>query len=136
MLAYIDTSIWITRTEGRPVYRYVIENHLEQLKQEGWRLCTSQAVIMETLYKPYRDKNQDLVTVYTDLFAKTQMLLNYTDLLEDGLRMVQVETLKAMDALHVALALHHGCKKFISTDPDFRNLLSIPVYWIDLSRIS
>jgi len=136
MLAYVDTSIWILYVEGLPDYQNAVETRLEQLKQEGWCFCASQAVMMETLYKPYRENNPGLTTVYIDLFKKTKNLYNYTELFEDGLRIMQSETLKAMDSLHVALAAHYGCERFITTDADFRNLQTVPVLLIDLLHAS
>lgn len=44
----------------------------------------------------------------------------------------QGENLKAMDAIHVAIAIQHGCKRFVSTDPHFKNLKIIPSIWIPL----
>jgi hypothetical protein len=45
----------------------------------------------------------------------------------------QDENLKTMDAIHVAIAVQHGCKRFVSTDTHFKNLKIMPVTWIDLS---
>ncbi len=136
MLAYVDASVWIARTEGRPEFRNIIKSQLRELKQEGWRFCTSKAVMMETYYKPYRDNNQALVAAYTEIFGKTKILPNYSNLFTDALRTMRIETLKAMDSIHVALAAHYHCERFITTDADFRNLLTIPTLVIDLSSAS
>jgi len=136
VLAYVDASIWITRIEGQSAYRNAIIQRMKELKRDGWRFCTSQAAVMETLCKPYRNNDQALATVYAKLFAKTKMLPNYPELFEDGLRIMRTETLKAMDSFHVALAAHYGCEHFITTDADFRNLQTIPVLWIDFSLTS
>lgn len=82
MLAYVDTSIWIAYIEGPLVYQKAIEHHLVQMKQAGWKLCVSKAVIMEALYKPYRDQNNTLINAYSRLFSKMQILPNYTNLFE------------------------------------------------------
>ena len=63
MLAYVDASVWITRVEGLPACQNTIETYLNELKFEGWQFCSSQAVMMETLYKHYRDNNTELLSV-------------------------------------------------------------------------
>ncbi len=133
MLAYVDSSIWIARMEGQPEYQSVIQSQLKELILDGWDLCTSRAVMMETLYKHYRDENQSLITMYNKLFDKTKFLPNYASLFEDAMRIMREETLKAMDSIHVALAAHYDCQRFITTDADFRNLKTILPHWIDLS---
>ncbi len=136
MLAYVDASVWIARVEGKPDYKTTVEERLDGLTRDGWRFCVSKAVLMETFYKPYREKEHALVSVYNELFSKAKMLHDYANLLEDGLRIMKAEHLKAMDSIHVAMALHHGCDGFISTDTDFQNLKSIRSLWIDLSIVS
>ncbi len=134
MFAYVDTSIWIAYVEGLPPYQAMIEMQLEKLRQDGWDFCISQAVMMEILYKPYRENDHALVSVYHNLFAKTKLLPNFLNLLEDGLKIIQFEKLKALDAIHVAFAAKYKCELFVTTDPDFRPLKSLPLYWIDLSQ--
>lgn len=136
MLAYVDSSVWIACTEGRPEFRNIIKSQLRELKQEGWRFCTSKAVIMETLYKPYRENNHALVTVYTKIFGKTKMLPNYPNLFTDAMQIMRTEILRAMDSIHVAHAAHYRCKRFITTDADFRNLKILSSHWIDLSQVT
>lgn len=36
-LAYIDSSIWITRVEGSANYRQILDDKLTSLLQEGWQ---------------------------------------------------------------------------------------------------
>jgi len=133
VLAYVDASVWITRVEGFSTYKNTIETCLDELKLTGWQFCASQAVMIETLHKHYRDNNQALLTVYTELFKKTKILPNYSKLFDDALQIVQNESLKAMDSIHAAIAAHHGCDCIITTDNDFKNLKTVKAYWIDLS---
>lgn len=93
MLAYVDSSIWIARMEGLPEYQSVIQSQLKELKLDGWCLCTSRAVMMETLYKHYRDENQSLIMMYNKLFDKTKFLPNYASLFDDAMRIMREETL-------------------------------------------
>ena len=52
---------------------------------------------------------------------------------EQAIMIAQTENLKAMDAIHIAIAIHHGCQCFVSSDSHFKNLTIIPPVWIDLS---
>ena len=136
MLAYVDASVWIAYTEGLPTYQNNIELYLDRLKTEGWHFGVSQAVMLETLYKPYREKNRHLIDIYVELFANSKFLPNYANLFDEALRIMKEESLKAMDSIHAALAAHYGCQGFVTTDADYRNLKAIPPLWIDLSLIS
>ena len=55
-------------------------------------------------------------------------------LIRSALLIAQTEHLKAMDAIHVAIADHHSCDLFVSSDPHLRHLKIITPYWIDLTK--
>ncbi len=40
-----------------------------------------------------------------------------------------------MDALHIAIALANKCELFVSTDPDFKDMKSLPMHWLNLSKL-
>jgi predicted nucleic acid-binding protein len=124
-LAYVDSL---------PTYQKIINDCLNQLIKEGWLLCASEAVLLEVLPKPYRDKNDRVFNIYDKLFKQTKMLKSLPNVFEIALMIAQGENLKAMDAIHVAIALQHGCKRFVSTDPHFKKLKIMPSTWIDLSE--
>ncbi len=134
-LAYVDTSVWIMRIEGKPPYQSIVEERLQHLEKEGWTFCASELVKMEAFYKPYRSNDTVLIALYDEAFEHTKILKNYPTLLKESLRVMHAERLKTLDALHVSLAAHHGCEQFVTADTDFRNLKTIPVLWIDLSTV-
>jgi predicted nucleic acid-binding protein len=131
-LAYVDSSAWITRLEGLPVYRHTINACLNQLLDEEWVLCSSSIVMLEVFPKLYRNKNNTLIEIYHKLFERTHQLKSFPDIFEQAMMIAQTENLKAMDAIHVAIANHRQC--FVSTDLHFKNLTIIPPVWIDLSK--
>ena len=45
--AYVDSCIWMTRFEGKAVYKRVIEEQLKRLVADGWEFCISEAVFLE-----------------------------------------------------------------------------------------
>jgi predicted nucleic acid-binding protein len=131
-LAYLDSSVWIARVEGLPEYRTILDNVLSELLQDGWQFCVSDIVLLEVLAKPYKQSHAELVSIYHRIFEKTRRLKIPADLFSNALLVVQAEQLNAMDALHIALALHHRCQRVVSTDKHFRGLKAISTVWIDL----
>ncbi|HIE02169.1 MAG TPA: type II toxin-antitoxin system VapC family toxin [Thiotrichaceae bacterium] len=133
-LAYIDSPVWITRFEGFHIYKDVINTQLNVLAKEGWSFCVSEVVLLEVMAKPYQQNNTTVIDTYNDVFGQTTLLKIYPDVFTDALLIAQTEKLKSMDAIHVSIALHNKCRRFVSTDTHFQKLKVIPVTWIDLSQ--
>ena len=133
-LAYLDSAVWISRFEGLPAYKKIINAHLNELSKNGWTFCASEAVILEVMVKPYRDNNTEVTKAYNEVFEQTLLLKELPNVFEIALMIAQGENMKAMDAIHVAIAVQHGCKRFVSTDPHFKNLKIMPSTWIDLTQ--
>jgi len=133
-LAYVDASVWIARIEGKPPYQSIVEERLQSLEKEGWTFCASELVKMEVFYKPYRNNDAVLIALYGEAFTHTKILRNYPILLKESLRVMRTERLKTLDALHISLAVHHGCGQFVTADADFKHLTALPALWINLSR--
>jgi predicted nucleic acid-binding protein len=133
-LAYIDTASWITLIEGKPSHKQVIRKIFRTLKTESWQPCFSEAVLLETLCKPHKDKNHELISIYETVFEGASKFFVYKDLFEDALNFTQKEKLNPMDAIHLAFAHKYNCKLFVTTDSHFKNLNSIKPLWIDLNQ--
>ncbi len=133
---YVDSSVWITYMEGKPAYQRVVDSELTLLERKGWQLCLSDLVILEVLIKPQNENRVQLVDSYKGVFSKGVLLPTFQAVFERSHSLAQENGLKALDAIHVAFAIEYGCELFITTDPDFRFLKSLPVRWIDLSRES
>lgn len=133
-LAYIDSCVYISRFEGIPEYRAVIEHGLQQLARDGWLACSSELVSLEVLLHPLKNGQSELVLHYKNLFRTVKIFTIYPKIFNDALHIAQAENLKAIDAIHVAFAKHYGCQLFVSNDSHFRNLAAITPYWIDLRQ--
>ena len=70
-LAYIDACVWITLVEGLDRYRPPIRAALATLAEDGWELCSSDAVRLEVLVRPLRMKQGKLVDLYRGLLDMT-----------------------------------------------------------------
>jgi len=135
MIAYVDSSVWITRIEGLPACQNIVESRLRNLEREGWTLCASEVIRLEVLYKPYRDNQSAIIALYHRVFSQIDILSNYEGIFQDALSIAPKENLRAIDSIHVALAAHYGCKRFIAADHHFKNLKMLPFYPIDLPAI-
>lgn len=132
-LAYVDSSVWITRFEGLKHYRPVIDEKLEKLALDGWSFVVSEAVALEVLIKPYRNNDISVLHAYRNVFAQCGGVLpSYPEVFSEALDISRLENLKSMDAVHVALALHHQCQCIISADKHFKDLKILPAVWIEL----
>jgi len=130
--AYLDSSVWITRTEGISIYRDMIRSELLSLTKHDWQFCFSDAVILEVLIKPQRLNQMELFNIYKASFMEATQLSVFDSVFQNALLYTQRDGLKALDAIHVAFAVHYGCELFVTTDPDFRSLKSLPLHLIDL----
>ena len=131
--AYIDSCVWITAIEGFPSYQAKIDQTLRQLLEQEWTFCVSDAVMFEILLKPMNEGQADVIAQYRLLFAKMESLNSYPNMFTEALQLAHREHLKGLDAVHLAIALHHNCMLFVSTDSHIRSLQTIRPYWIDLS---
>lgn len=133
-IAYLDSSVWIVRLEGSPIYRQRVKRELLALEQNGWKFGLSDAVVLETLLKPHHQQQNVLIDYYNQVFQESMFFPIFDDVFKNALEIAQRDNLKAMDAIHVAFAVAYDCQLFITTDPDFRNLTSMPLHLIDLSQ--
>ena len=124
-LAYIDSCVWITLVEGLDAYRPPVHAALSALAQDGWQFCTSDAVRLEVLVRPLRMNQEKLAGVYQALLDTNRTLSIPGTLFVGALTIASSEGLKAMDAVHVSIASHHGCGRLVTTDPHFRSLARI-----------
>jgi len=130
--AYVDACVWITLVEGLDSYRPPIRTALARLAEDGWELCASDAVRLEVLIRPQRLKQNLLINLYLDLLNTNRALSIPEDVFDKALKVALVDKLKAMDAVHVAIAKHHGCERFVTTDPHFKALQTLEPWWIAL----
>jgi len=134
--AYVDSSVWITRFEGIPVYYQKVKDTLLNFENEGWYFCYSDLVLLEVLLKPFKENQEFLLESYKRAFETSLFLPNYDELLKQALLIAKSDNLKSIDAIHVAFAVEYNCELFVTTDPHFRTLQSLPLHIIDLSHVS
>lgn len=133
-LAYIDSCVWISWIEGSSEYKKTVSRALRELAKETWTYCISDAIILEVLANPLRNQHAALVNAYRRLFEHCRNLKTPTTVFRDALSIASAENLKGMDAVHVGIAKHQGCQRFVSTDSHFAHLRVLTPYWIQLNK--
>ena len=79
-------------------------------------LCVSPLVRMEVILKPLRESATALVADYEDFLAAQHWLAIDDSIFNRALHLRAHHGLKTPDALHLAIALHHGCNEFWTND--------------------
>ncbi len=79
-------------------------------------LCVSPLVRMEVMLKPLRESATALVADYEDFLAAQCWLGIDDSIFNRALHLRAQHGLKTPDALHLATAIHHGCKEFWTND--------------------
>lgn len=131
-LAYVDACVWISLVEGLAGDQPKIRAALKNLAVDNWVLCTSEAVRLEVLIGPLGKKQAPLAMAYRAILETTPVLKTPKSVFADALAIAEGERLKAMDAVHIAIATHYGCGRFVTTDPHFMALSALTPLWIDL----
>lgn len=116
---YVDTNI----------FSYFLERHARyfdtvmpffQLFNEGHSMAyTGDAVVAETLYKPYQVSDALRVSEFKAFFAQDEfitVLPHSTKAFELAAELAPKRGLKLIDALHYATAALAGCKYFLTND--------------------
>lgn len=79
-------------------------------------LCVSALVRMEVMIKPLRESAAPLIADYEEFLAAQNWLLINDSTFDRALRLRAQHGLKTPDALHLAIALQHGCNEFWTND--------------------
>jgi predicted nucleic acid-binding protein len=132
-LAYVDACVWITMVEGLDRYQPRIRSVLKGLALDNWVFCTSDAVRLEVLIGPLTRKQAPLAKAYRAILETNSLLKTPKSVFADALSIAEAERLNARDAVHIAIANHYGCGRFVTTDPHFRSLSLVTPLWIDLA---
>ncbi len=112
--AYVDSCLLIYWVEQATPQADAALRWLEQNKDAT--LCVSPLVRLETLVKPMRLNQPDLVNAYETLLARQAWLSINDTIFARALDLRSRFGLKTPDALHLATAQHHGCSEFWTND--------------------
>jgi predicted nucleic acid-binding protein len=112
--AYVDSCLFIYWVEQASPLSYAALRWLERNNHVS--LCISPLVRLETLVKPMRLQQADIVNAYETLMAAQTWLPIDDAIFVRALDLRVRFGLKTPDALHLATAQHHGCNEIWTND--------------------
>jgi predicted nucleic acid-binding protein len=133
---YVDTNIFIYFLEQHDRYFNAVLPFFEQFNARQALAHTGDAVVAETLYKPYQADDALRVSEFKEFFAQEEFItvLPHTKkVFELAAELSPKRGMKLIDALHYATAVLAGCKFFLTNDQGFATSQAIEV--IQLSAL-
>ena len=111
---YLDACVVIYLMENAAPFSEKARQFLA--RNSDAHLCVSALVRMEVILKPLRESATALVSDYEDFLAAQHWLAIDDSIFDRALHLRAHHGLKTPDALHLATAIHHGCKEFWTND--------------------
>ena len=131
---YVDTNIFIYFLERHDRYFESVVPFF-QLFNDGLSLAyTGDAVVAETLYKPYQVNDTLRVSEFKEFFSNDEFItvLPHTKkIFELAAELSPKRGMKLIDALHYATAALAGCKFILTNDQGFTSSESMEVILLD-----
>lgn len=116
---YLDTNLYIYLFEGVETYRQLMASLAAEIDRRDIAVIASELIFTELLPRPVREGRSRLVAGYLELLQQTPRITLAPVDRQVILRAVHLRAdfgLRAMDALHVATAVVHGCETFLTND--------------------
>lgn len=116
---YLDTNVFIYFLDRNPDFFPVVQPIITAVESGSIIGHTGDAVIAETLVKPYQTGNLALATRFKEFFSTENFLSvqpHDAETFDLAAQLRAGYSLKFIDALHYATAIRAGCKFFITND--------------------
>ena len=129
MIVCLDTNIVIYFVEGNPLWGPKVTARIAALRAAGDELAVCDAARLECLVGPYQIGNAAIMASYAAFFAGAgiRMLPVTVAAWERAARIRADHQFSALDALHLAAAVEHGCAQFLTNDAHLRKFPDISV---------
>jgi predicted nucleic acid-binding protein len=129
MLFFADTNIVIYLVQQPPVWGPRATIHVDALIESGNQLVISDLVRMECLVGPLTDGDTETLALYERFFASEAVqVAAITAAVCTRAAMIRGRyRFSAMDALHLAAAIEHGCQRFLTYDLRLQNYSDINI---------
>ncbi len=131
---YLDANGFIYSVEHIEPYAALLKPVWQAAADRDIQVVSSELVILETLVKPLREEDNQLVKIFEELLFNTrevQLVPTTADIWEDAARIRAASGLKTPDAIHAASALASEAALLLTNDPHFRRLEALPVVILD-----
>lgn len=125
---YLDTAPIIYSVEEHESYWTVLRPVWAFLKNGEIEVVTSELSMLETLVRPLRNEDADLITAYETLLTASQVeLIPITvSVLRNAAELRAEQNLKTPDSIHAATASLPNCD-FLVTNDGFRRIRGLDV---------
>ena len=127
---YLDANLYIYLFEGAEPYRERMTRLVSEIDRRESEVIASELMFVELLPRPLREGRQDLVERYLELMQRTPAInLVPVDrrIIQRAARLRADAGLRSMDALHLATALVHDCRTFLTNDRRLVSIDDLPV---------
>lgn len=126
---YLDANGFIYSIERIDPYSSILAPMWLAAHDSRFVILSSELVLLETLIKPFRERDEVLENLFRELFGSYEVqLIPTTAVIWEMAAQLRASTgLKTPDALHAASALAAGCDLFVTNDPHFRRVANLPV---------
>jgi predicted nucleic acid-binding protein len=118
MIVCLDTNIVIYLIEANPAWSAKADARVAAIRAAGDRVAVCDATRLECLVRPLKAGDATTEAHYRGFFASplVQMLPVTTATWESAARLGAAFNFKALDSLHLATAIEHGCGLFLTAD--------------------
>lgn len=130
---YVDTNIFVYLTEDTPGKAESVARAFETASKQGSLIFTSELTVAECCYKPARDRNALLLSVYEHLFEKSGdvRLVPLTGAVAKNAALIGAGLgLKLLDAIHYVSAIEARCEALLTADSRFKSAPGLSVVLI------
>ena len=129
MIVCLDTNLMIYLVESNPVWTSKATARLSVSLAAGDEIVVCDAARLECLVKPLALGDAAAVASYQTFFssASLRMLPVTPPTWEHAARISATYRLKAIDSVHLATAIEHGCDVFLTNDATLARCTDITV---------
>jgi predicted nucleic acid-binding protein len=129
MIVCLDTNIVIYMVEKNPTWEAKVNTRLKALLATGDEIAVCDASRLECLLKPLASGDVGAEAAFRAVFAAAwvRMLPVTPATWERAAQLGATFNFKALDSLHLATAIEHGCGLFLTADGRLGRCTAIPV---------
>jgi predicted nucleic acid-binding protein len=127
---YLDTNGFIYSVERLEPYAGFLEPLWFAARDQQFEIVCSELVILETLVKPLRERDEKLCEIFRALLLESlevRMIPTTRAIWESAAELRARLGFKTPDAIHAASALAEESTLLVTNDPRFRRLTDLPV---------
>lgn len=129
MIVCLDANVVIYLVERNPTWLPRVTNRLVAIHAAGDELAVSDAARLECLVGPYRSGDAAVLADYLTFFSGSGVhVLPVTVAVWERAALIRaLHGFQALDSLHLATAVEHGCGRFLTNDAQLGGFPDIPV---------